>query len=771
MIAKIRGKIMNPRIGAVLTAALLSTALVGAVQEVPPTDFFIDPETGESAAVIVVGKEAAAMDVVSATLLATAINAARHTGDITFTTTYRTVHLNIDPFTNALDPLHIGFPTVDVPDPRLYWEWEHNPTLTTYPLSLWYFDDPNGFWGSNDGHFQPWETHEEIQIRFDAYTNNTSAACVTCVYGGDIDVYKLGSLSWYETPGLTYRADNIFAPPMVLVEPEYEQPTEFPLFSVDLGPYLVLFVPEPWMVAHDRLPQFTLFDTTYTVVDAGPVLDINFTTNEKGSLHGTPYIITGAPHFEAPVYLYKDKPVQFSDYTVEVKEVDVDHNKALLDIYIYGELLESFWMVMEMGDFVIPPTMEKEKKRGFSPDAHEEDFPFSDYDTCDDLNNNGIPDPGEITNIIAYDYNKDGIPDYHKWVVSHVEKDIWADYTWWYYTDDDFGHWLLFNATDFVIEGVKLFIGAHGTIGIEVKVYWLENKKWWYNKLCGDPWVEKPQNHQTFIDVCESGWDEVNGPSYVYQPPGTGLWPPSGLNSWTIMRTSMFIGNGFLDTNDGHIGYEYNSLALSGVIFPDQYDLDKDAGVTNDCRTSDWSVTAECTNMYDIEDPGVWHGPGMPLVELNVYLCDKMCAPDQPDQPWVIPGLYPKDRPYFTVEVTDAFLSCGDVDGITYDTILGAADSVTLVDEVDLVMLDTEFDFAAWTSACDYNLVLVGGPVANSIVEQLVAEGVSTVNWAISLGQWEYLNAPYTTYDILIIAGSDRDATRAAVVALINELY
>jgi len=118
------------KIGAVLTgAALLGATLAGAVaQDVPPEDFFVDPETGEPNAVIVVGSGAATMDVVSATMLAA------KTATMTYTQTTNAVT-----FTNAT-PIN---------------------TLA----SLWYFDDYyNVYWGDGDEHFDPWETHEEIQI-------------------------------------------------------------------------------------------------------------------------------------------------------------------------------------------------------------------------------------------------------------------------------------------------------------------------------------------------------------------------------------------------------------------------------------------------------------------------------------------------------------------------------------------------------------------------------------------------------------------------------
>jgi S-layer protein (TIGR01564 family) len=60
--------------------------------------------------------------------------------------------------------------------------------------------------------------------------------------------------------------------------------------------------------------------------------------------------------------------------------------------------------------------------------------------------------------------------------------------------------------------------------------------------------------------------------------------------------------------------------------------------------------------------------------------------------------------------------------------------------------------------------------VANIIVKQLVDEGMSTVDWATSPGEWEYIVAPYGGCDVLVIAGMDRDATRSAAQDLIDQL-
>jgi hypothetical protein len=784
------------KIGAVLAgAALLGATLAGAAaQDVPPTDFFIDPDTGQPNVVIVVGSDAAAMDVVSATMIAAKIGTmtfTEETGEATFTRTFKAIHENIDPFiwwtslgTWINDPAYsspewgLGWPTVDVPDASPYASWDNNFTPINYTLgSLWYFDDYyNLYWGDGDQHFDPWETHEEIQLRFDDFWDVqwdmqlVYENCWACLYGGDIDLYNswdstiFGNFwAWYAIPGLIYRADNIFVPPYIACYMKYNHPAGVHIVGLDYERRQTFYVPDPLLVYWGMLPQFKFLGTVYTVVDGGAVLDMNGRTGALGSRFNTPYLVTGTPNYSPQVYLYKHEPMDFGSYTVELKDADVDHNKAWFVVSKDGEVQEDFWMVLD-------------PMHGFSSNLQQMGPGFNAYDTWNDIDGDGVIDPDEFTNVISYDYDGDGVPDYYnKWIVGRTEKDVWGDYQWEAYEDNRGDWWYLVKITDFVLDGVKVFIGAQGTIGIEIKVYWLEDKKIWYNHLCCDPWVTEPNNYQMFLDAYESGWDthyDTTDPpdgvdDWVYQSPGTGLWPQAGLQWWTNQGVVHPIhqGNGFLDNNDGHIGFEDQIVAW----FPEMDDLDRDSnGLTNDDPT--------IADLFDIEDPVLWTGVGQAIVEINLALCDKMCAPGC-EYKWPILGPYPRDPPYFTIEVTDVQFTCADGDGIDYDTIMEEIQveeytTVTPadVDETGLVMLDTELDFAGWKAACDYNLILIGGPVANIIVKQLVDEGISAVDWTTSPGEWEYIEAPYDGCDILILAGMDRDATRAAAQDLIDQL-
>ena len=66
------------------------------------------------------------------------------------------------------------------------------------------------------------------------------------------------------------------------------------------------------------------------------------------------------------------------------------------------------------------------------------------------------------------------------------------------------------------------------------------------------------------------------------------------------------------------------------------------------------------------------------------------------------------------------------------------------------------------------NLILVGGPVANRLVAGLVQRGQSRFDWYTSPGEIEYVPNGLYGRDVIIVAGADREKTRAAVLKLIS---
>jgi hypothetical protein len=71
------------------------------------------------------------------------------------------------------------------------------------------------------------------------------------------------------------------------------------------------------------------------------------------------------------------------------------------------------------------------------------------------------------------------------------------------------------------------------------------------------------------------------------------------------------------------------------------------------------------------------------------------------------------------------------------------------------------------TADKDMNLVLIGGPVANTLTAELVTNGKSTVDWYASEGDIEVISSAFkTTKYAIIVAGKNREATKAAADAL-----
>ncbi|WP_175059113.1 S-layer protein [Thermococcus sp. 2319x1] len=124
----------------------------------------------------------------------------------------------------------------------------------------------------------------------------------------------------------------------------------------------------------------------------------------------------------------------------------------------------------------------------------------------------------------------------------------------------------------------------------------------------------------------------------------------------------------------------------------------------------------------------------------------------------------PTERVYETKE-----LAVGDeLNGWIIESIKGETyTKVTpMVPTEPITVLDTEVD----VNAVDSNLILVGGPVANAITKYLVDQGLSTVDWKNSDGDIEYIEDAFGTFDVLIVAGKDRYATRDAAKELMQYL-
>ncbi len=86
---------------------------------------------------------------------------------------------------------------------------------------------------------------------------------------------------------------------------------------------------------------------------------------------------------------------------------------------------------------------------------------------------------------------------------------------------------------------------------------------------------------------------------------------------------------------------------------------------------------------------------------------------------------------------------------------------LTIIEDIDLTA----------SMKSNFNLIIVGGPVANNITADLVASGVSIVDWYSSEGEIETISNAFSPGKYAIIAaGQNREATRLASQALADSL-
>jgi hypothetical protein len=284
------------KIGIFLVLFCLLTSVVTADGELPPLSFFVDE--GSPNCSILVGKEAAALDVISATELAVFISSkAYETTEIEIQPEqYRSEHAGIEP----------GTMVIDTPE-----------TLPT----LWYQDVHP--WGDMDQQFDPWETHEEIRVQPVDFPELTSG---TLQPDGLLEF--LGIEQNKGTPGIMYVADNVRIPPRIYVT------SSTPYGDtrvVDLDYFSTLFYPLP--DPEFRIPQFILLGEMYGTVDAGYFIDYIIETGEYDWDHiPSAYVLTGVPQYHWGQKIFVGEPVYYGVHEIELIDVDVDHNKCYLAI-------------------------------------------------------------------------------------------------------------------------------------------------------------------------------------------------------------------------------------------------------------------------------------------------------------------------------------------------------------------------------------------------------------------------------------------------------
>lgn len=394
--------------------------------------FFINLDESQNC-IVVVGEKATADNIIEASRLATVIgNISKKDKKIPIIEEVDITHENIPPHTCIVEtPLELE--------------------------TLWYFDD-FGVYGNDNGRFDPWETHEEIQL----YIEDFLVRDHFNGYAGD------GFLDF----STILRIDNIRCPPYIQVTSHFQRPSQEPIIDLDYDVMQYYRIVDPFYIANEYIPRISLFGVEYHVI----YIDSR-------------QLITGIPHIDY-VYVYENQPVTIGDYTINVRDVDIDHNKAYLSIS--GGARSEFWMVLD-------------PEHGFSPS----------------LQTAGSQD------ILSYDTDGDGTPDYYSNdEIGRSELDVWG------------------NGHDFVIDGIKTFIGE--TVGIYLGVYWVEDYKVWSETDCCDPFVKYP-NPYYFQIRPERKILSASKDSFVDE--GSPLQNFGGLSSLTVRSLQNFNARSFVQFN------------------------------------------------------------------------------------------------------------------------------------------------------------------------------------------------------------------------------
>ena len=315
------------------------------------------------------------------------------------------------------------------------------------------------------------------------------------------------------------------------------------------------------------------------------------------------------------------------------------------------------------------------------------------------------------------------------------EYDPYIKYTTVTKTKDDYAY-NFFRYVNFMLDGIKTFVGADGTYLAEFNIYALEDYGYFEDKGCCDPFVTTPNDYGLAIT---GGWRKVS-----YNVANVGIPTVPAGYTW----------NAWEDLPNGNIAYiPWMPQPVCNAYCPDaNFD-------TLELRLCDDIIVPDCETSYTINGPENYFTVEVVDVDFgkgnNVLANFPAKAPTVPGQPYV--GAYAgtdSDGANLKIKMTTAG-----------QTIKYTAN--VKIDPVELIKLDIEVNTATNTR----NLILVGGPVYNSIVKDLVDMGASTVDWATSRGEWEWIADPMAKgYDVLIVAGANREETRMAAEDLIAML-
>lgn len=313
-----------------------------------------------------------------------------------------------------------------------------------------------------------------------------------------------------------------------------------------------------------------------------------------------------------------------------------------------------------------------------------------------------------------------------------------------------------FKYVNFMLDGIKTFVGADGTYLAEFNLYAVEDVAYFEDKGCCDPFITTPNDYGMSI---YGGWRKV-----AFDVDGE-----DGRRD----KDNQVIEGGWVsaeDTNADYLDVVEGAIPTAYVLWtpkPSYYPCPDANFDTIELQLCDDIDVPECETTYTINGPENYFTVEIMDVDFGQYNGDY-------NQTYLQAKGYYTDEPVYVEQDFALGYSKGeDKDGVKI-TIKQTvkAETITYTEAVpinptDLIKLDIEINAKSTTK----NLILVGGPVHNKLVKDLMNFGLSTVNWASSIGEYEFIDDPYATgNDILIVAGANREETRYAVEQLISLL-
>ena len=256
-----------------------------------------------------------------------------------------------------------------------------------------------------------------------------------------------------------------------------------------------------------------------------------------------------------------------------------------------------------------------------------------------------------------------------------------------------------FNYLPFMLDGIKTFVGADGTYLAEFNIYAVEDFGWFEDKGCCDPFVTTPNDYGLAIT---GGWRKVVNASLISNeelPVMRDTKDNSDWVAWEDVSADSVAPYGYILWQPAPVcntlpDANYDTLELQ---LCDNIDIpDCETAFTVNGPENYFSVTIQdvdfgkATNLNITPEPAL---PHMPLMDTYLYLST-----------------------YFGIANSDST----DTDGakiMISQTTVDTAQSITYtksvsIDPIELIKFDIEIN----TASLQKNLVLVGGPVYNSIV-------------------------------------------------------